>query len=60
MVHNDLDIHNNICLLYILYQDGSITYEEVEALNISKDDFNSLDMNEDGFVKPPEFDESLK
>ena len=44
---------------YIFIQDGVISFEEMQTKNITKEDFNTADLDQDGFIIPAELDDSL-
>ena len=63
--HHDLNKVNRqfyYIFRYISYtadQDGYIGFEEMKMRNITIEDFNTLDMDQDGFIIPAELDDSL-
>ena len=44
---------------YISFQDGIISFEEMQTKNITKENFNTADLDQDGFIIPAELDDSL-
>jgi len=42
-----------------LNKDGVISFEEMQTKNITKEDFNTADLDQDGFIIPAELDDSL-
>ena len=61
--HHDLNkVNINIYYIvrYISFQDGVISFEEMKNRNITIEDFNTVDMDQNGFIIPAELDDSLK
>ena len=61
-IHPDLiDRHEmETFLRFDLNRDGLISLEEANRSNATIEQFAQVDANNDGFVHPAEFDESLK